>query len=112
MRPILTGLIVRSMPDAVERAVLSWEPSPWAEYYYIEQSSDMKAWTRSGECSAPNFSCIALYGNSTYFRVCAAGIAVGPWVMIAYSAGSDYMWNPDENTPMWNDDENTLMWKN
>lgn len=112
MRPILTGLIVRSMPNASERAVLSWEPSPWAEYYYIEQSSDMKTWTRSGESSAPNFSCIALYGNATYFRVCAAGIAVGPWAMVAYSSGSDYMWNPDESKLMWNADETALMWKN
>ena len=112
LRPVVTGLIVRSMPDAAERAVLSWKPSPWAEYYYIEQSSDMKAWTRSGESSAPNFSCIALYGNSTYFRVCAAGIAVGPWVMIAYSSGSDYMWHADESKLMWNADDTVLMFKN
>ncbi len=112
LRPVVTGLMVRSMPNAVERAILSWQPSPNAERYYIEQSSDMTTWTRSGECSSPNFSCIALYGKSTFFRVCAAGIAVGQWAMIPYSAGADYMWNADENILMWNTDDSVLMFKN
>lgn len=109
-RPVVTGLIARSMPDAVDRAVLSWKPATGTNYYAVEQSADGESWTRSGETSVPNFSCTALYGNATIFRVAAVGLGVGPWAVVGYAAGAGYMWNPDDSTLMWNPDDSTPMW--
>lgn len=112
VRPEITGLIVRSMPNNVRVAVMSWNPSPWATMYYIEQSADLVTWTRAGQSAAPNFTCSAIYGNATFFRVCAVGTAVGSWVMIAYATGADYMWHANEETMMWDADDSVLMFKN
>lgn len=110
IRPTVTWLIVRSSPGDVNQAVLSWNPSPWANRYMIEQSNDMITWTRCGESSASSFVTQAMYGNGTYFRVSAYGTAQGPWNTIAYATGADYMWNADETVLMWNADDTTLMW--
>lgn len=110
-RPDVSGLVARAMPDAVERAVLSWRPSPGANYYVVEQSSSGDSWVRCGEPSAPNFTCIALYSNATLFRVAAVGAGgMGTWSAIGYATGAGYMWNPDPATLMWNPDDSTLMW--
>lgn len=90
-RPVITGLIVRSMPGDVSTALLSWNPAPWATSYDIEQSADLVTWTRSGDTTAPAFTTKAIYENATYFRVRGVGTATGPWVMIAYATGADYM---------------------
>ena len=110
IRPVVTGLLARSNPGNVSTAVLSWNPAPWANTYFIEQSNDMTTWTRSGETSAPNYTCTALYGNATYFRVCAYGTAQGPWAYVAYATGAGYMWHADDTVLMWNSDETTNMW--
>ena len=109
-RPVITGLIVRSMPGDVSTALLSWNPAPWATSYDIEQSADLVTWTRSGDTTAPAFATKAIYENATYFRVRGVGTATGPWVMIAYATGADYMWDADEDTLMWDEDETTPMW--
>ena len=109
-RPVITGLIVRSMPGDVSTALLSWNPAPWATSYDIEQSADLVTWTRSGDTTAPAFATKAIYENATYFRVRGVGTATGPWVMIAYATGADYMWDADEDTLMWDKDETTPMW--
>ena len=110
VQPVVTGLIVRSMPGDVSTALLSWNPAPWAISYDIEQSNDLVTWTRSGDTTAPAFTCKAIYGNATYFRVRGVGTATGPWAVIAYATGAGYMWHADENTMMWNEDETTPMW--
>ena len=110
VQPVVTGLIVRSMPGDVSTALLSWNPAPWAVSYDIEQSNDLVNWTRSGDTTAPAFTCTAIYGNATYFRVRGVGTATGPWAIIAYATGAGYMWHADDTTLMWNEDENTPMW--
>ena len=109
--PVILGLSCRSMLGAPDKMLLTWQPSPWAEYYIIDQSSDGQSWTRTGETSTSNFTATALYGNATILRVAAVGIAKGPWVMIHYGDSADYMWSADDTTPMWNTDSSTKMWK-
>lgn len=109
--PALRGLIVVSSPDDVSTMVLSWEPSPWAEFYLIEVSNDGTTWTRMGDTTATNFITRAFYGSSTYVRVAAVGTARGPWVTISYGDSADYMWNANDATLMWDADDTKLMWK-
>jgi len=109
--PVVLGLTGRSMPAAPEKMLLTWQPSPWADYYIIEQSSDGQTWTRTGETSTSNYTATALYGNATIIRVAAVGIAKGPWVQINYGASADYMWSASDTTPMWNANSTTRMWR-
>ena len=91
--------------------LLSWQSTPWADHYVIEQSSDQVAWTRAGETGVSNFVLRALYGNGTYVRVAAVGATRGPWVTIAYGDSADYMWSADDTTLMWDADNTTEMWR-
>lgn len=109
--PSLSGLLAVSRPDDVETMLLSWQPSPWADHYLIEASSDGTSWTRLGETSASTFTAKAIYGNATILRVAAVGTARGPWVTISYGDSADYMWNADDTTLMWDADDTTLMWR-
>jgi len=109
--PSLSGLLAVSRPDDVETMLLSWQPSPWADHYLIEASSDGNSWTRLGETSASTFTARAIYGNATILRVAAVGTARGPWVTISYGDSADYMWSADDTTLMWSVDDTTLMWR-
>jgi hypothetical protein len=109
--PSILGLSTRSMPAAPEKMLLTWQPSPWADYYIIEQSSDGQTWTRTGETSTSNYTATALYGSATILRVAAVGIAKGPWVQINYGSSADYMWSAVDTTAMWNADSSTKMWR-
>lgn len=109
--PSLSGLLAVSRPDDVETMLLSWQPSPWADHYLIEASSDGNSWTRLGETSASTFTAKAIYGNATTLRVAAVGTARGPWVTVAYGDSADYMWSAVDTTLMWNADDTTLMWR-
>jgi hypothetical protein len=91
--------------------LLQWKPSPWADYYLVEQSSDGVKWTRSGEPSSSNYTATALYGSHTIVRVAAVGLARGPWVQVAYGVNADYMWAANDTTLMWNATDTTLMWR-
>lgn len=110
--PVVYGLIARSMPDAVDVMVLSWTPSPWAEYYLVEISSGGNEWTRIGEPSAANFTALAIYGSSTVVRVAAVGATRGPWIEVHYGSVADYMWiDGDSDTLMWSTgDDAQIMW--
>lgn len=99
--PSVAGLIGRSKPDDPGVMLLSWQPSPWAQYYLVELSADGTNWTRVGEPSAANFSATAIYGAATIARVAAVNIARGPWVQIDYGGVADYMWNAVDTTLMW-----------
>lgn len=110
LHPEISGLIVRASPRNNTQAVLSWNPAPWANTYYIEASADAANWTRVGETAASHYSCPAMYGKATYFRVCAVGMAQGPWRMVAYATGADFMWNADDTVSMWHQDD-ANMWR-
>lgn len=109
--PAVAGLTARSMPSAPDKMLLTWQPSPWADYYLIEQSSDGERWTRTGESSTSNYSATALYGAATIVRVAAVGIAKGPWSLVYYGLEADYMWATNDATLVWDASATTLMWR-
>lgn len=109
--PTIRGLIARSVTGDPTKMLLSWEPSPWADTYLIEQSSDGDNWTRTHEISASNCIATAIYGNATIVRVAALGGARGPWVRVSYGDVADYMWNSDDSTLMWSTTDTDLMWR-
>lgn len=109
-RPRVAGLIARSDALDVENALLSWAPAPGADRYLIEVSADGESWTRAGETSATTYTCRALYGAATRFRVAALGAALGPWAEVLYGSSAAYMWDADPDTPMWSVDDSLPMW--
>lgn len=109
--PVVAGLTAYSMNNAPDKMLLAWKPSPWADYYLIEQSSDGVAWTRSGEVSSSNFTGAALYGSHTIVRVAAVGLARGPWAQVAYGVNADYMWASNNTALMWTSVDSFLMWR-
>lgn len=110
MRPKVTGLIAVASVENTYDALLSWEPSPGATTYYIEQSSDLNTWTRCGDTSSTSYTCTALGGAMTYFRVAAFNMAMGDWSIAAYSIGHLKFWSADDTTSMWSDDDTFDMW--
>lgn len=99
--PRVRGLIARSKPGDASIMLLSWEPSPWADHYYVEISSDGANWTRVRDTAANNAEAPALYGANTLARVAAVGLARGAWVQVAYGDAADYMWDAVDTTLMW-----------
>ena len=109
--PLVLGLVARSQVGAPEMMLLTWQPSPGADHYLVEQSSDASTWTRTGEPSTSNFTATALYGSGTIIRVAAVGMTRGPWVTVGYGSLADYMWNATDTTPMWSATDTDLMWR-
>lgn len=108
--PALIGLSARSMPGAPDQMLLTWQPSPGAEYYIVEQSADGLSWNRTGETRASNYTAISLYGSQTIIRVAAIGSLRGAYATLNYALEADYMWASDSSTLMWSTDTN-LMWR-
>lgn len=108
--PALIGLSARSMPGAPDQMLLTWQPSPGAEYYIVEQSADGLSWNRTGETRASNYTAISLYGSQTIIRVAAIGTLRGAYATLNYALEADYMWASDPSTLMWSTDSN-LMWR-
>ena len=109
--PVVRGLVIRSAPEDISTAVCSWEPTPWANSYIVQQCADGESWSTVGEPSTPDISFKVLYGNATIIRVAAVGVARGPWVTAAFGDSADYMWNAAGTTLMWNAVDTTEMWK-
>lgn len=109
-RPVVAGLTVRSAIGDAGTALVSWQAGPGALSYVIEISSDGDTWSRAGETTGNNFPVPAVYGNGTLIRVAAVGLTVGPFVQVAYSTYSDYMWSATSSTLMWDASDSTLMW--
>jgi hypothetical protein len=107
--PLVLGLTARSQSGFAERMLLTWQPSPWADYYVIEQSADGLNWTRTGESGTSNYQCTALYGGATLVRVAAVGLAKGPWSVVSFAQGGSYMYTNNSNL-MYGVSTN-LMWK-
>lgn len=111
--PTITGLLVRPSSSDPTIMVISWKPSPWAEYYLVDVSQDQETWNRVGEPTATNYHSKALYGNSTYVRVAAVGSARGPWsTPVRYDGDPEYMWVPgDDAEYLWvPGDDSQIMW--
>ena len=109
--PVVTGLRAYSMPEAVERMVISWQPAPGADHYLVEQGPGDGTWTRIGEPSAATFSAVALYDGATMIRVAAVGLTRGPWAEVAYALGAGYMWSGSDSDLMWSGSDSDLMWE-
>lgn len=84
--PLVIGLTSRSMPNQPEKMLVEWEPSPWADHYLVEQSSDGIKWTRCGDVTTNHYTGIAIYGANTIVRVAAVGLARGPWAETLFGA--------------------------
>lgn len=108
--PEIVGLDARSLPGDPTAMLVTWRPSPGAEYYIVEQSADGLAWTRTIETRANNVTAKALYGSQTIIRVSAVGSVRGSWVAYNYALAADYMWNSNPATLMWSADSNQ-MWR-
>lgn len=110
--PTVQGLTVRSSSVDINTMLLSWQAAAGADHYLIEQSSGDNSWTRVGETSATGYAVHALYGSGTMVRVAAVGISRGPWVVVSYASGADYMWVAgDDADPMWvAGDDTDIMW--
>ena len=52
----------------------------------------------------------AAYGNDTLIRVAGFGFTLGPFVQVAYSTYSDYMWSVTDTDLMWSATSTDLMW--
>lgn len=108
--PVIVGLDARSMPGDPASMLITWQPSPGAEYYVVEQSADGMAWTRTAETRANNFTATAIYGSQTIVRVAAVGSVRGSYATFNYALAADYMWNATSITLMWSADSNS-MWR-
>lgn len=109
--PVVYGLITRSSPTNVSQMLLSWQPSPGADLYLIEQSNGDGQWLRSAETSSSSATITALYGNATIVRVAGVGLTRGPWVTTSFALGSDYMWSATDTDLMWSTTSTDLMWR-
>jgi len=109
--PRLRGLVVRSGTEDPAMAICSWEASPWANSYLVQQSADGVSWGTVGAPVTPDISFRVLYGNATIIRVAAVGLVRGPWVQVSFGDSADYMWNSNDSTLMWNVVDTTLMWR-
>ncbi len=111
--PIVRGIQLRSKPGDPGIIMASWEPSPWSDWYLIEESTDGETWSRVGETGANSWTGPATYGNATILRLAPIGSVTGgrgAWTLAYYSDSSDLMWHPDDETLMWDLDDETLMW--
>lgn len=110
-KPVLSGLLARSSPEAADFMFLSWQASPGADHYLIEVSDSGNGWTRLGDTRGTTFTGVAAYGARTHLRVAPVGAVKGEWVEIAYGSSASYMWDPVDTTLMWSVDDTTKMWR-
>lgn len=113
-RPVVTGLIARLMPGETTRAVLAWQPAPWADIYQIEMAEGDDpddpdvSWTRADETTASHHVIDLLYANQTMVRVRGLGLAAGPWAATTLGSLIAFMWSADDATAMWTADPNPM----
>jgi len=80
--PTISDVTAYPAPFAPDKLLIQWKPSPWANRYYVEQSQDGLAWTRSADVTSNNVTVQKLFTGSTFVRVAAIGLAKGPWVEV------------------------------
>lgn len=108
--PQVSGLTVRSALDDATTALVSWQAAPGARSYIVDISSDGDTWTRAAETTGNNAVITAAYGQSTLIRVAALGFTLGPFVQVAYAAGSDYFWSGTDSDLFWSGTDSDPFW--
>jgi len=81
--PMVTGVAANPAPFAPAKLLISWQPSPWATHYLVEQSTDAVAWVRCAEVTGSNLITQNLFGNHTLVRVAAVGFSRGAWAQVS-----------------------------
>lgn len=83
--PAVLGLIAKPLQseNSLDRVVLSWQSSPWADHYVIEQSGGDGVWTRCGETGTSSYVATMIFKAGSLLRVAAVGVARGPWAVIS-----------------------------
>jgi hypothetical protein len=80
--PQVSGLLVRAVtPDTF---TASWQASPYADHYLVEQSPDAVTWQRTAETTATGLTQSARFGVATKIRVAAVGLALGAWTQLDF----------------------------
>lgn len=106
----VSGLTATAIPGSAVLTQLSWNASPGADHYVIDQSGDGINWQRTGETKATTWADSALFGASTRFRVAAVRALAGSWSASSFlNVSFNGMWHADA-MPMWNSNSNTPMW--
>lgn len=80
--PVLRGLAARYLLNVRNKAIVTWQPSPWANYYVVDVSSDGAVWTSVASPLTSELTIDANYGGDTYVRVAAVGLARGAWEQV------------------------------
>lgn len=107
----VSGLRAVAVPGSSVLMSVSWDASPGATSYLIDQSGDGVTWLRTGETKDTSWADSALFGAATRFRVAAMRGRAGTWSVPAFlNISYASMWNADPATPMWNANVNTKMW--
>lgn len=78
-RPVVKGISVTPVLYHPDQLIVTWEPTPWANNYIIEQSYDGVTWTGVGRTGSTSITVQALYGATSLIRVAAVGAEQGPW---------------------------------
>lgn len=106
----VSGLAAVAIPGSAVLTQLSWDASPGAVSYEIDQSGDGINWKRTGETSDTTWADSALFGAATRFRVAAVRALAGSWSSSVFlNISFTGMWTSD-TAPMWNANPATPMW--
>lgn len=79
--PVVTNVLARPVRGDAKTWLITFDNTPWADDYVIQQSSDEETWTETAITRANNIIVTALYDASTIFRVAARGNSTGPWII-------------------------------
>lgn len=107
----VTGLTAIAVPGSASLMSLTWDESPGADRYIIDQSGDGITWIRTCETKSTNWADSALFGAATRFRVAAVRAKAGSWSSTVFiSISFVAMWSANPATPMWSANPATPMW--
>lgn len=86
--PAVTGLnVVQGGTPAAPVLSISWQPTPGADHYLVEQSADGVAWTGAGNPSSASLS-LSVQPGPIHIRVAGIGLTRGAWAYWDGSAGA------------------------
>lgn len=76
--PVVSGLLVRSLPDTVQFVLVSWNPALGATAYIIQQSPDGVNWDNVSRVSTTSYT-LPVQRGYLYVRVAGINAGAGPW---------------------------------